>query len=105
VKPEQFVLALSTGNHCILTNAGIPAVVKNIVVNDGSTHILCSCYRKVSDAFDYPLPLSALRLFRVESEATGNIIAKPLGDVKCKCVCFPDMSKNCSVVIPLLHCK
>jgi len=105
VKTEQFVLALSTGNNCILTNAGIPAVVKNIVVNNGSTHILCSCYRKVSDAFDYPLPSSALRIFRVESEATGNIIAIPLGDVKCKCVCFPDMSKNCSVVIPLLHCK
>jgi len=48
---------------------------------------------------------SAVGLPRVESEVNDHVIALTLGDVKCKCVPFHDMSKDCLFVLPLLHCK
>ena len=103
VQTDKFSLALFDGNNCIMTSGCVPAKVKNIVTKDNVIYLLCNTFTNVSDAFDYPLLSSALNIFRVDS-VVSDLIAVKLDDVICKCVCFPAMSsKNCSVVIPLLH--
>lgn len=100
----RFTFSLSDGNNCIMTSNGVPALVKNIIDRDHVIYLVCSKFRQVTDAFDYPCPSSKLFICKVKSSVTSYFTVK-LDDVFCKCIYWsPSLSKDgSSIVLPLLH--
>ena len=103
LETAQWTLSVKAGDNCMLLKDGTPAVVKNIVKMNDETLIICSEFENVSDAFLHPLPSSKLSICSVTGESSRLFIIS-VDDVRCKCVCWPAISKADSyILVPLMH--
>ena len=100
LKTKNFKISLSTGNNCILTTDGSPALVENILTDDDSIVLICQHFASASDAISYPLQSSRLGMYKVSHRMT-DLVAVPLCSVTQKCVMLP--LADSYVVFPLLH--
>jgi len=100
LKTSDYGISLSTGNNCILTTDGFPALVKNILTDDGSIVLICQHFATACDAFSYPLQSSRLGMYKASHRMT-DLVPLPLCSVAQKCVLLLLMEGY--VVFPLLH--
>jgi len=54
---------------------GTPAVVKNILRSYKAIVLICVHFKKVLEAFNYPLPSSQLSIFSVKGQSTDFFAA------------------------------
>ena len=88
------------GNNCILATGGTPALVRNILDDDGTVVLMCQRFATAEDAFSYPLPSSRLGVYKVCNKM-ADLFELPLCSVAQKCTLLPE--KDGFVVQPLLH--
>jgi len=100
LRTKKCTLSLSIGNNCILATDGTPALVRNILEDDGNIVLLCQRFMKTEDAFSYPLASSKLGIYEVCNRMT-DLFELPLSMVAQKCVLLP--CKDGFVVQPPLH--
>jgi hypothetical protein len=98
LQTDKFTISLSAGNNCIMLAPGVPALVQNIVrERDDVITLVCTKFKKVTDALFDPLPSSKLSICQVESELP-DLFAVTLKNVVNKCVCV-GYSFSCSTSI------
>lgn len=97
---SDFVLSHNQGDNCIKVDADI-AIVKDIVKQNDSIHIVCQRFQKTESFYTYPCDSSALGCHRV-SVLQDKTEMVPLSSVKQKYVLLPE-NENGFFAIPLLH--
>ena len=96
----KFKISKSRGNNCFMYNNSI-ILVRNIIVSlDGEIHAVIESFGKKDSLFTYPLPSSALGIYRV-SGLSGKHDVIPVSSITQKMVLLP--CKVGFAAIPLLH--
>lgn len=103
LQTDRHTISITTGNNCIMTSNGFPALVRNILDKNGTVLMLCEKFITVEDAFDYPLSSSKLGICKVANKMT-DLFAITFSNIQNKCVLLPlDVHEDNFVVFPLLH--
>ena len=104
VQTLKWHLSISSGNNCILTDDGKPAIIRNIIKVDNIISLVCNSFLDIQDVFQYPLPSSKLQIFHVTG-FSGDFFVIPLSTVVYKCFCVPkdDIEPNSFIIQPILH--
>ena len=84
----MYTLSSSMYNNCVLLDRNTPVMVRNILQSNVAILLVCEEFTCVQDAFQSQLPSSRFNIFRVSGKCQ-NMLAVPLSDVLCRCVCWP----------------
>jgi len=96
---DGVLLSVQTGDNCITLGTRI-MLLKNIVVKNSQTMLICQKFQVVGDFFEYPMKSSDIGIHYV-SDLSSELFIENLSDFQCKNVALPH--ENGYVVVPLLH--